>query len=89
MSKYFQIVIVLLYVLLTIFAFQTVLVAGGFRYPLYIQWLVVLGLSLVMPAAVGVDKVIQLHRQRNAPSGLSWVVPLTPHTSPAAHETKQ
>lgn len=43
MSKYFQIVIVLLYVLLTIFAFQTVLVAGGLRYPLYIQWLVVLG----------------------------------------------
>ncbi len=33
------------------------------------QWLVVLGLSLVMPAAVGVDKVVQLRRQRNAPSG--------------------
>jgi len=43
MSKYFQIVIVLFYVLLTIFAFQTVLVSSGLRYPLYIQWLVVLG----------------------------------------------
>lgn len=43
MSKYFQIVVVLFYVLLTIFAFQTVLVASGFRYPLYVQWLVVLG----------------------------------------------
>ena len=43
MSKYFQIVVVLFYVLLTIFAFQTVLVSSGFRYPLYIQWLVVLG----------------------------------------------
>ena len=43
MSKYFQIVVVLLYVLLTIFAFQAVLVSSGFRYPLYIQWLVVLG----------------------------------------------
>jgi len=43
MSKYFQIVIVLFYVLLTIFAFQAVLVSSGFRYPLYIQWLVVLG----------------------------------------------
>ena len=43
MSKYFQIVIVLFYVLLTIFAFQTVLVSSGFRYPIYIQWLVVLG----------------------------------------------
>jgi Zn-dependent protease with chaperone function len=29
--------------MLTIFAFQTVLVSSGFRYPLYIQWLVVLG----------------------------------------------
>jgi Zn-dependent protease with chaperone function len=43
MSKYFQIVVVLFYVLLTIFAFQAVLVSSGFRYPLYIQWLVVLG----------------------------------------------
>lgn len=43
MSKYFQIVVVMLYVLVTIFAFQTVLVSSGFRYPLYIQWLVVLG----------------------------------------------
>jgi Zn-dependent protease with chaperone function len=43
MSKYFQIVIVLFYVLLTIFAFQAVLVSSGLRYPLYIQWLVVLG----------------------------------------------
>src|SRR6185312_10208717 len=43
MSKYFQIVIVLFYVLLTIFAFQAVLVSSGYRYPLYIQWLVVLG----------------------------------------------
>jgi Ca2+-transporting ATPase len=32
------------------------------------QWLVVLALSLVMPAVVGVDKAIQLHRQRNAPT---------------------
>lgn len=43
MSKYFQIVVVLFYVLLTVFAFQAVLVSSGFRYPLYIQWLVVLG----------------------------------------------
>jgi Zn-dependent protease with chaperone function len=43
MSKYFQIMVVLLYVLLTIFAFQAVLVSSGLRYPLYIQWLVVLG----------------------------------------------
>ena len=43
MSKYFQIVVVMLYVLVTIFAFQTVLVSSGFKYPLYIQWLVVLG----------------------------------------------
>jgi Zn-dependent protease with chaperone function len=43
MSKYFQIMVVLFYVLLTIFAFQTVLVSSGLRYPLYIQWLVVLG----------------------------------------------
>jgi eukaryotic-like serine/threonine-protein kinase len=27
--------------------------------------------------------------QRNAPSGFRWVVPLTPHTSPAPHETAQ
>jgi Ca2+-transporting ATPase len=33
------------------------------------QWLTVLGLSLIMPTAVGVDKAIQLHRQRNAPAG--------------------
>ena len=38
------------------------------------QWLVVLGLSLVMPAAVGVDKVIQLRRQRNAPAGTTAAV---------------
>jgi Ca2+-transporting ATPase len=31
------------------------------------QWLVVLGLSLVTPAIVGVDKVIQLRRQKPAP----------------------
>jgi Ca2+-transporting ATPase len=31
------------------------------------QWLVVLALSLVMPLAVGVDKAIQLSRQRKAP----------------------
>ena len=31
------------------------------------QWLVVLGLSLVTPLVVGVDKAIQLRRQR-APS---------------------
>jgi hypothetical protein len=30
------------------------------------QWLVVLALSLVMPAAVGADKVIGLRRQRMA-----------------------
>jgi len=43
------------------------------------QWLVVLGLSLVMPAAVGVDKAIQMRRQRNAPAvaaaGSAVVVP--------------
>jgi Ca2+-transporting ATPase len=39
------------------------------------QWLVVLGLSLVMPAAVGVDKAIQLHRQRNAPAAAAVVIP--------------
>jgi Ca2+-transporting ATPase len=27
------------------------------------QWLVVLGLSLIMPAAVGVDKLVRLRRQ--------------------------
>ena len=32
------------------------------------QWLAVLALSLVMPAAVGVDKAVQLHRQRSAPA---------------------
>jgi Zn-dependent protease with chaperone function len=43
MSKYFQIVVVMLYVLITIFAFQAVLVSSGLKYPLYIQWLVVPG----------------------------------------------
>jgi P-type Ca2+ transporter type 2C len=36
------------------------------------QWLAVLGLSLVMPAAVGVDKIIQLRHQRTtAAAGLA------------------
>jgi Ca2+-transporting ATPase len=30
------------------------------------QWLVVLALSLIAPAVVGVDKAIQLRRQRQA-----------------------
>ena len=30
------------------------------------EWLVVLGLSLIMPVAVGIDKAIQLHRQGHA-----------------------
>jgi P-type Ca2+ transporter type 2C len=39
------------------------------------QWLVVLALSLVMPAAVGVDKAIALRRQRSAPAPAAVVVP--------------
>jgi magnesium-transporting ATPase (P-type) len=33
------------------------------------QWVVVLGLSLLIPAVVGVDKAIQLSRQRRAQPG--------------------
>lgn len=32
------------------------------------EWLVVLGLSLIMPVAVGIDKTIQTHRQRHGQS---------------------
>jgi Ca2+-transporting ATPase len=34
------------------------------------QWVVVLGLSLITPAFVGVDKAIQLHRLRQEPLGV-------------------
>lgn len=47
MSKYFQIALVLVYVLLTITSFEGVLVASGWRCPMYIQWLIVLGWVLV------------------------------------------
>jgi Ca2+-transporting ATPase len=30
------------------------------------QWLVVIGMSLVMPAIVGIDKAVQLARQNKA-----------------------
>jgi len=33
------------------------------------QWVVVLALSLIAPAVVGVDKAIQLSRQRKASEG--------------------
>jgi Ca2+-transporting ATPase len=49
------------------------------------QWLVVLALSLVMPAAVGVDKAIQLHRQRNAPAATT-VAPAVVVPSPRPRE---
>jgi Ca2+-transporting ATPase len=43
------------------------------------QWLAVLGLSLVMPAAVGVDKIIQLRRQRATPTAAGLgAVPAVP-----------
>jgi Ca2+-transporting ATPase len=32
------------------------------------QWLVVLGLSLIMPTAVGIDKIVQLRRQEREPA---------------------
>ena len=38
---------------------DTVTLSGG-------QWLVVIGLSVVTPALVGIDKAVQLHRQRKA-----------------------
>jgi len=41
---------------------DTVSLTGG-------QWMVVLGLSLITPAFVGVDKALQLHRLRQAPLG--------------------
>ena len=42
---------------------DTVSLSGG-------QWLVVIGLSLITPAFVGIDKAIQLHRLRQAPLGV-------------------
>jgi Ca2+-transporting ATPase len=33
------------------------------------EWVIVLGLSLLAPAVVGVDKAIQLSRQRKAATG--------------------
>jgi Ca2+-transporting ATPase len=43
------------------------------------QWLTVLGLSLVMPLAVGVDKAIQLRRQRTMPAAAGLpAVPAVP-----------
>jgi Ca2+-transporting ATPase len=42
------------------------------------QWLTVLGLSLVMPLAVGVDKAIQLRRQRTMPAVGLPAVPAVP-----------
>jgi len=41
---------------------DTVSLSGG-------EWATVLGLSLVAPAVVGVDKAIQLSRQRKASEG--------------------
>jgi Ca2+-transporting ATPase len=52
------------------------------------QWLAVLALSLVMPAAVGVDKAIQLRRQRDTPAVATAtsavVVPPQRHEAPDA-----
>ena len=43
------------------------------------QWLTVLGLSLVMPLAVGADKAIQLRRQRETPTATGLpAVPAVP-----------
>ncbi len=46
------------------------------------QWLAVLALSLVMPAAVGTDKAVQLHRQRNAPAGTTAAGLVVPSPRP-------
>jgi Ca2+-transporting ATPase len=58
---------------------DTVSLSGG-------QWLVVLGLSLITPAFVGIDKAIQLRRLR--PSKLGFTAesaPAVPQPQPAAH----
>jgi Ca2+-transporting ATPase len=46
------------------------------------QWLVVLALSLAMPAAVGVDKAIALHRQRDPAAATA--TGMTPGTTTGA-----
>jgi Ca2+-transporting ATPase len=46
---------------------DTVSLSGG-------EWLAVLGLSLVAPAVVGVDKAMQLSRQRRSPSATQGMV---------------
>jgi P-type Ca2+ transporter type 2C len=48
---------------------DTVSLTGG-------QWLVVLGLSLVTPAFVGIDKAIQLHRQAPPATSDKVMIPI-------------